>query len=74
VVTANGIFRAACLVGGRVVGTWTLPAGGLVVELLEEIDTADRQALVADARDVARFLGRHGRPASFTSRTDDGKR
>ena len=63
-----------CLVGGRVVGTWTLPSGGLVVELLEEIDAADRQALVADAGDVVRFLGHSGGPVSFTSGTDDGER
>jgi hypothetical protein len=74
VVTTNGVFRAVCLVGGRVVGTWIFPAGGLQVELLEEIDTADRQALVADARDVARFLGHDGGPASFTSRTVDDER
>jgi len=74
VVTTNGIFRAVCLVGGRVVGTWTLPSGGLVIDLLEEIDAADRQALVTDAADVARFLGHDGGPASFTSRTVDEAR
>ena len=66
VVTTNGIFRAACLVGGRVVGTWTLPAGGPVLELLEAVDSADREALASEARDVVRFLGHAGGPATFT--------
>ena len=65
VVTTNGIFRASCLVGGRVVGTWTLPAGGPVLDLLEKVDDADREALTADARDVVRFLGHHGGAATF---------
>ncbi len=65
-VTTNGIFRAVCLVGGRVVGIWTLPARGPVIELLEEVDAADRAALVADAGDVVRFLGHGGGPATVT--------
>ena len=64
VVTTNGIFRAVCLVGGRVVGTWTLPARGPVIELLEEVNAADRAALVADSEDVTRFLGHGGGPAT----------
>jgi len=64
VVTTNGIFRAVCLVGGRVVGTWTLPARGPVIELLEVVDAADRAALVADAGDVVRFLGHGGGTAT----------
>jgi hypothetical protein len=66
VVTTNGIFRSSCLVGGRVVGTWTLPAAGPVVTLLEAIDDGSRDALVADARDVVRFLDHPGGPATFT--------
>lgn len=62
VVTSNGIFRAVCLVGGRVVGTWTLPADGPVIELLEDVGPSDRAALIADADDVARFLGHRGGP------------
>jgi hypothetical protein len=65
VVTTNGIFRAVCLVGGRVVGTWTLPSRGLVIELLEDIDEADRRALVSDAADVTRFVGHDGGPVTF---------
>jgi len=66
VVTTNGIFRASCLVGGRVVGTWTLPSGGPVLDLLEEVEGADRDELIADARDVVRFLGHAGGAATFT--------
>ena len=69
VVTVNGIFRAVCLVAGRVVGTWTLPAGGAVIELLEEVDAATRAALAADAVDVTRFLRHGGGPAVFAGHT-----
>ena len=66
VVTTNGIFRASCLVHGRVVGTWTLPAAGPVLRLFEAVDAADREALASDARDVVRFLGHAGGPATVT--------
>jgi hypothetical protein len=66
VVTTNGIFRAVCLVGGRVVGTWTLPSRGVVIELIEDVDEADRRYLVSDAADVTRFLGHAGGPVTFT--------
>ena len=65
VVTSNGIFRPVCLVGGRVAGIWTLPSRGPVIELLEEVDTAGREALVADAADVVRFLGHGGGAVTF---------
>ena len=65
-VTVNGIFRAVCLVGGRVVGTWTLPSGGVVIKLLEEVDEADRRALADEAADVTRFLGHDGGTVTFT--------
>ena len=65
-VTTNGIFRASCLVHGRVVGTWTLPAAGPVLRLFEAIDAADREALASDARDVVRFLDHAGGPATVT--------
>jgi len=66
VVTTNGIFRASCLVGGRVVGTWTLPSGGPVLDLLEVVADADREALASDARDVVRFLGHPGGAPRFS--------
>ena len=50
VVTTNGIFRPSCLVGGRVVGTWTAPAPGIVIDLFEEVDDGVRTALGRDAR------------------------
>ena len=62
VVTVNGIFRASCLVGGRVVGTWTLPSGRVELDLLEPIAARDQVALDEDAADVLRFLGRDPAP------------
>jgi hypothetical protein len=69
VVTSNGVFRAACLVGGRVVGTWTQPSKGVVIDLLEDVDASAREVLATEARDVARFFGRGGCPVTFTGRT-----
>jgi len=69
VVTSNGIFRAACLVGGRVVGTWTQPSKEVVIDLLADVDASARGVLATEARDVARFLGRDGGPVTFTGRT-----
>jgi hypothetical protein len=70
VVTTNGIFRACCLVDGRVVGTWTLPARGPVLDLFEEVEDAHREAVAADARDVVRFLGHPGGAATFAGDHD----
>ena len=67
-VTTNGIFRAVCLVGGRVVGTWTLRPAGLVIDLLEEVDETDRRALVRDAGDVDAVPRPRGGPVTFTGR------
>jgi hypothetical protein len=64
VVTTNGVFRPIALVGGRAVGTWTMPRG--IVQLQPFAPLADdvRTALEADAAEVVRFLGR---PAGATS-------
>ena len=70
VVTDNGIFRATCLVDGRVVGTWTHPAHGLKIDLLETVAASARHRLAADAGDVARFLGRVEGPVTFSVRED----
>lgn len=70
VVTVNGIFRASCLVGGRIVGTWTLPARGPVIDLFEPVSPSDRDRLLADAVAVTAFLGHAGGPASFTGAVD----
>ncbi len=66
VVTTNGIFRAVCLVDGRVVGTWTLPSGTVEIHLLEGVEESARVALSDDAADVLRFLGRAAAPARTT--------
>ena len=68
VVTTNGIFRPSCLVGGRVVGTWTGPASGIVVDLFEDVDDGVRAAVARDARRVERFLGRPARPVTWRGR------
>jgi hypothetical protein len=62
VVTSNGIFRATCLVDGRVVGTWTMPSGVVEIRLLERVAGSVREELSEDAADVLRFLGRAGAP------------
>ena len=62
VVTTNGIFRATCLVDGRVVATWTMPSGAVEILLLERVAGSVREALAEDAADVLRFLGRAAAP------------
>ena len=60
VVTTNGIFRPVCMVGGQVVGTWAMPSGGVVIDLLEPIGKAPTNALLADAAAVQQYLGVDG--------------
>lgn len=55
-VTSNGIFRPVVLVGGRAVGTWTVPRGQVALDLFEPLEDAVRLALGAEAGDVTRFL------------------
>jgi hypothetical protein len=62
VVTTNGIFRPFVLSGGRARGIWRLSAQGIEIEPLEPIDGEELIALVEDARDVYRFLGREVPP------------
>ena len=57
VVTTNGVFKPSVLVDGRVVGTWTLPAGIVTIQPLEPIPPRAIKALAADAADVLRYLG-----------------
>jgi hypothetical protein len=56
-VTANGIFRAVALVGGRVAGTWGLAAGRVELRLWDEPDEAVAAALSDEAQAVVSFLG-----------------
>ncbi|HEU0019178.1 MAG TPA: winged helix DNA-binding domain-containing protein [Thermoleophilaceae bacterium] len=56
VVTVNGIFKAIALVGGRAVATWTMPKGRVELAPFGRLRAADREALEADAADLARFL------------------
>jgi hypothetical protein len=66
VVTTNGIFRPVCLVDGRVVATWRMPAGAVDIDLLQHIDDRTVAALREDAGDVCRFLGHGGAPPHTT--------
>jgi winged helix DNA-binding protein len=55
-VTVNGLFRPFALVRGRAAATWKLSGGRVELEPFGRLAKADRQALEADAADVARFL------------------
>jgi hypothetical protein len=57
VVTTNGVFRPVALVGGRVVGTWSLSARAVRLAPLASIGGEDLSLLVRDAADVVRYLG-----------------
>ena len=56
-VVSGGVIRPVALVDGRVVATWAVSDGAVVVRRLERIPASARQALVDDAADVLRFLG-----------------
>jgi hypothetical protein len=56
IVTSNGVFRPFALVGGRAVGTWSMPGGQVTLAPFAPLATADETALLADAADVRRFL------------------
>jgi hypothetical protein len=56
-IVRGGMFGSFALVGGRAVGTWSLPAGQVSLTLLEPVSAAHRRALETDAEDVRRFLG-----------------
>lgn len=57
VVTSNGIFRATGLVRGRVVATWTMPAGQVKLAPFARIAKADLAALEADGLALRTWLG-----------------
>jgi hypothetical protein len=63
VITTNGIFRPVALVGGRVVGTWSLRDGMVRIVPLEPVRDDAVRLLIQDAADVLRFLGLPDRPA-----------
>ncbi len=63
VVTTNGVFRPVALVDGRVVATWGLAEGTVLVRTLEPVDATVSAALRKDAAAVLRFLGLPPRPA-----------
>jgi hypothetical protein len=56
IVTVNGLFRPFALVRGRAAGTWSMPAGKVVLEPFGELARRDAAALQTDARDVVRYL------------------
>jgi Winged helix DNA-binding domain len=51
----GGMVRATATVGGRAVGTWTLPGGEVELELFGRVSAAARAALQREAADVGRF-------------------
>jgi hypothetical protein len=55
VVTTNGVFRATALAGGKVVATWSLAAGRVVLRPLEPIEQIAGE-LAVEAADVQRFI------------------
>ena len=55
-ITVNGIFKSVVLVGGRCVGTWGVPGGKVTLDLFEELEPDDVDALAADAAAVETFL------------------
>jgi hypothetical protein len=55
-VTNNGLFRPFAMVGGRAVATWGLAGGKVEIKLFEPIKVSAQKALMADARDVLRYL------------------
>ena len=63
VVTTNGVFRPVALVDGRVVATWGLAEGTVLIRTLEPVDASATAALRKDAAAVLRFLGLPLRPA-----------
>ncbi|HEU0023757.1 MAG TPA: winged helix DNA-binding domain-containing protein [Thermoleophilaceae bacterium] len=55
-VLAGGMFRPFALVRGRVVATWSMPRGEVVLEPFNRLTRKDAAALEADGADVVRFL------------------
>jgi hypothetical protein len=55
-VVSGGLFRPFALVGGRAAATWSLSNQKIALEPFRRLARADRLALEADARDVARFF------------------
>jgi Winged helix DNA-binding domain len=58
VVTTNGIFRPFALVRGRGAATWSLAGGRITLAPFAPLTAAHEAALMTDAADVLRFLGK----------------
>ena len=56
-VVSGGLFRPFAIAGGRAVAGWMWTKDEVALEPFERLPTAQREALEADAADVARFLG-----------------
>jgi hypothetical protein len=56
VVTVNGIFRPFALVRARAVATWSMPRGEVLLEPFARLTPENAEALLADARDIVRYL------------------
>lgn len=56
-VVSGGLFRPFALVDGRAAGLWKWSDGAVELDLSARLSRRQRDALEADAADVARFLG-----------------
>lgn len=57
VITVNGLFRPFALANARVLATWSMPAGKVVLDPFDRLTRKSAAALQADALDVVRYLG-----------------
>jgi hypothetical protein len=56
-VVSGGLFRPFAMAGGRAVAGWRWAKDEVALDPFERLTAARREALEADAADVARFLG-----------------
>jgi hypothetical protein len=66
IVTTNGLFRPFALLDGRAVATWRLVDSRIIIYPLQELSSANRESLTADAAAVLEYLRLPAVSASFT--------
>lgn len=69
IVTTNGIFRPFALAGGAAVAVWGLSDGRVRIRCLQPLEPAVRDALLAEAAAVLRYLGLPPSAPEFASAT-----
>jgi hypothetical protein len=65
IVTTNGLFRPFALIDGRAVATWGLASGRITIRPLQDLSSAARESLTAEAAAVLEYLGLPATPVSF---------